>query len=80
MYSDEFVGLLSIIVGYSSDIVVTFMVIRLYSLSMATSRTTVSLSEETLDRIKSVKPYDTMTHDEFFNDVLDRIEERGRDE
>lgn len=56
------------------------MVIRCHSLSMAPSRTTVSLSEETLDRIKSVKPYDTMTHDEFFNDVLDRIEERGRDE
>lgn len=45
-------------------------------ISMASSqqRTTVSVDRETLSRLKSAKPHDSMSYDEFVNDVLDRVE------
>lgn len=44
------------------------------------SRTTVSVERETHARLEAAKPYDSMSFDEFVNDVLDRVEERDRDE
>lgn len=49
------------------------------SMSKSTSdqRTSVSVERSTLNRLKAAKPYDSMSYDEFFQHVLDRVEERG---
>jgi hypothetical protein len=35
--------------------------------------TSLSVREETLEQLKETKPYDSLSHDEWLSEVLDRV-------
>lgn len=39
-------------------------------------RTSVSMSRSTRDRLRDMKPYDSMSYDEFLQELMDSYEEQ----